>query len=361
MTADSNSSLWPLGVLIYVAGTFGESLGANLQRKSILRERAQKEEDESYEELPKFKQRTWKVGFFMFVGAGICMSLALFFASQTLLAPLQLFLFISNVIFANLINREPFNWFGKDGMATAFVIIGVIMCVVSAPKATHDLTDDEMIVLMQKPGFISFCVCAFLLIVFLFVTKREIMKGCNGDPRTIPQRWKRTYLNMSYGALAGAFGGVNVTLTKTTFALLEGEFKEGGMLGILSSPLLWGVALTLICTYVGQMWVTVNALASRLQSSSSHRTLSPRRWSPPSAASSTLKTTSSLKRGRGLCFPSAISSPSGPSSTSPISALASRRRRSAKRATRAWIRPLCAMKRMGERNPTASCRPSPHQ
>jgi len=267
-----NSSLWPLGAIIYILGTFGESLGANLQRKSLLREARLVEANPEYKARGKFKQATWKVGFFMFVGAGICMSIALFFASQTLLAPLQLFLFISNVGFANLINREPFNWIGADGISTAFVIGGVIMCVVSAPKATHNFDSDELIQLMQQPGFISFCVGAFALICFLFFSKRAILKSCGNDPKTIPQRWKRTYLNMSYGALAGAFGGVNVTLTKTTFSLMSGEFEDDGIVGVVSSPLLWGVSITLICTYVGQMWVTVNGLgiASAIIVISSH-------------------------------------------------------------------------------------------
>ena len=50
---------------------------------------------------------------------------------------------------------------------------------------------------------------------------------------------------MSYGAIAGAFGGVNVTLTRTVFSLIVGEYDNGGILGMVSSPALWATAFVL--------------------------------------------------------------------------------------------------------------------
>ena len=254
------SSLWPLGVTIYISGTIGEALGANLQRKSLTTEEYRAEEDPSYQPRGKFQQKLWTIGFFLFVFAGIFMSVALFFASQTVLAPLQLFLFVSNAIFANCINKENFRWLGWDGLALFFVIVGVTMSLVSAPKHTESYSNDELMWLMQQPGFISFCCLAGSFIIFIWFIKRRILASCHNDPRGIQRRWLRTVLNMSYGATAGAFGGVNVTFTKTVFSLIVGQYNNGGMVGILSSAVLWVFSIILVGTWLLQIIVTVSGL-----------------------------------------------------------------------------------------------------
>ena len=257
------SSLWPLGIAIYVAGTIGEAFGANLQRRSLTDEASRVAAAATPEEQQpkgKFQQRLWVIGFLLFVFAGISMSGALFFATQTVLAPLQLFLFVSNAFFATWINKENFAWFGWDGRALVFVVTGVTMAVVAAPKHTEHYSNEEMVWLMRQAGFIVFCCFSGSFLIGVWYIKRRILASCQHDPRTIQRRWVRTVLNMSYGAIAGAFGGVNVTLTKTVFSLIVGEFNVGGMKAVLSSPILWGTSFVLVGTYVLQIVVTVSGL-----------------------------------------------------------------------------------------------------
>mmetsp|Transcript_15112 Transcript_15112/g.22070 ORF Transcript_15112/g.22070 Transcript_15112/m.22070 type:complete len:374 (+) Transcript_15112:153-1274(+) len=254
--------LWFVGVAIYIGGTMGESLGANLQRGSLMREQLKAEEDPLYEMPSKLDQPMWLTGFIVFVLAGISKSLALFFASQTMLAPLQLFLFLFNAIFANVLNQEPFNWFGLDGLATFLVMTGVVMGVWGAPKVNHQYSDEQMIELMSHSSFISFSSVASFFIIALYSAKYFILSYCDGHPQNIPQEkgYLRTILNMSYGSLAGAFGGVNVTLTKTVFALMVGQYQEDGLRGVIYSPLCYIVTSILISTYILQVIVTVNGL-----------------------------------------------------------------------------------------------------
>lgn len=254
------SSLWPIGVAIYISGTIGEALGANLQRKSLTTEAALAHHDPSHEPRTKLQQRLWVQGLVLFVAAGIFMSVALFFASQTVLAPLQLFLFVSNSVFANLINDERFEWMGNDGLALALVVVGVTLSIVSAPKHTENFSNEEMLWLLRQPGFIAFCCFTGTFIIAIWVVKRRILKACRNEPQRIQERWKRTLLNMSYGAVAGAFGGVNVTLTKTVFSLIIGQFHNGGVVAVISSPVLWAVAIVLIGTWLLQIGVTVAGL-----------------------------------------------------------------------------------------------------
>lgn len=255
-----SDSLWPVGVIIYISGTIGEALGANLQRKSLTDEAELAAANPSYQTKGKFQQRLWVIGFFLFVFSGIFMSVSLFFASQTVLAPLQLFLFVSNSVFANWINKENFRWLGWEGLALVLVTGGVTMSLVSAPKHTESYSNDELMRLMRQPGFIAFCCLAGTFILAMSFTKRRILASCHNDPRLIQRRWLRTVLNMSYGAVAGAFGGVNVTLTKTVFMLIVGQFNEGGVVAVISSPVLWVVSIVLIGTWVLQIKVTVNGL-----------------------------------------------------------------------------------------------------
>jgi len=250
------SDLWPIGVCIYVIGTVGEALGANLQRYSFRKE----EIKPPAERLTAWKQTPWVTGFFLFIFSGIGMSLSLFFATQTQLAPLQLCLFVNNALFAHFMNEEPFDW-KTDGVATAAVMTGVLMCVVVAPKDNHDQTDDEMLELFSAPSFIVFISLTVSFIVGVFLTRRWIWKEAEWDVCKIKTAWKFTVLNLSFGALAGALGGLNLTLTKTTFSLIVGEYKDDGILGILSSPVLWVVSMTLVTTYILQMKSNVDGLA----------------------------------------------------------------------------------------------------
>eukprot|EP00957_Ditylum_brightwellii_P131009 9993108-Ditylum_brightwellii.AAC.1 len=65
---------------------------------------------------------------------------------------------------------------------------------------------------------------------------------------------------MSYGALAGAFGSLNVTLTKKVFSLIVGQVENEGLVSLFTSPLLYGVAFFLVLTYILQIVVTVSGL-----------------------------------------------------------------------------------------------------
>jgi len=78
------ATLWPVGVAIYIIGTVGEALGANLQRYSFRMEEAKAE---SERENP-WQQTPWVAGFFLFVFSGIGMSVSLFFCIADAASPI---------------------------------------------------------------------------------------------------------------------------------------------------------------------------------------------------------------------------------------------------------------------------------
>jgi len=253
--------VWLAGVGIYITGTFAQSYGANLQRASLTQEEQRFANPADRRE--KSKQPRWVRGLICMVLAGFFMSFALFFATQTQLAPLQLFLFASNFIFAYLLNGEPFDW-ATDGTATAVVAVGVFMCLAAAPKETHNWDQGEMWDVIVSASWISFSVCAPCSIFGLLSLQKVLLAECETAglvPGTSLSPWKSTALSMTYGALPGTMGGVNITLTKTTFSLIVGQWNHhNGIGGVFSSPLLYVVSGGLVVTFLLQTKLTIDGL-----------------------------------------------------------------------------------------------------
>jgi len=245
---------WLVGVIIYLIGTTSMALGANLQRYSLTHEEEKPEE----ERRPKMKQPWVVVGFVLMVMSGIFLSIALIFATQTQLAPLILFIFLSNALFAHFLNKEPF-YAKSDGFATFLVCVGVLACVVSAPHNNKYYDTNAMLDLMKAASFICFVtgVSAFIIIVWLW--KVHVMKQCGGDITSLPKN-KMMALQLAFGSLPGALGGLNITLTKSTFSVIIGQANDHGFVGIFISPILYALAGVLIGTYVLQMKSTVDGL-----------------------------------------------------------------------------------------------------
>jgi len=146
-------------------------------------------------------------------------------------------------------------------VATAAIMSGVLIIVITAPKHTEDYTGDEVLELFQAPSFFVFISLTVSFIVGIFLARRGIHKEAGWDSNNITVPWKITVFNLSFGALAGSLGGLNVTLTKTCFSLIVGEFEDNGVVGILSSPVLWCVNVVLVTTYILQMKSNVDGLA----------------------------------------------------------------------------------------------------
>jgi len=332
---------WVIGLIIYMFGRTTMALGANLQRYSM---RAEMEKEEA-ERRPKGKQPVLVTGVVLYTGSGGILSIALIFASPTLLSPCGTIIFVSNIIFAYYINKEPFAW-KLDGGCMLLIVIGTLLVVFAAPKENQKYSNDELIALCKEPSFIAFVTFLVGFILLLLVTpwllgenrKAQAMDPASAKPSTesseaMPHSaastppqiktarsptsspstleeeersplcdtsayqgrednedneelqgetsaqgpptivtaeegpegdkmlwWKRLILSVSYGALAGAIGALNITFTKSIFSLIGGELEKNGFVGVLASPLLWVIGIGLGCTFVSQMYVTTKGL-----------------------------------------------------------------------------------------------------
>ena len=62
------------------------------------------------------------------------------------------------------------------------------------------------------------------------------------------------------GSLAGCLGGLNITVTKSIFSLIEGTWVKSGFVAVLISPGTWVIGIGLLCTYVAQIRMTTDGL-----------------------------------------------------------------------------------------------------
>lgn len=235
-----------------------------MQRYSMQKEEAKDE----LERRPRKKQPLLVLGIVLFVGSGIFLSLALVFAPQTLLAPCGIIIFVANALFAHFLNGESFVW-KEDGLCNAFVMVGVLMCVFAAPKQEKDQGDDaiktytdvELIALYKEPTFIIFVAWVLVVGCTFWGVKSKFLRDMDHDwVRLSLDVPKMTMINLSFGIIAGTLGGFNITLTKSMFQVMGGEFKEDGLLGLVTSPLCWVLGLSLLATFIFQMRCVTDGL-----------------------------------------------------------------------------------------------------
>lgn len=242
---------WIIGLLIYLIGRTSMSFGANLQRYSMRTE----EQKAPADRRPKKKQPLLKLGIIAYTGSGIFLSVALIFANPTLLAPCGTIIFVSNCFFAHWMNKEPFDLL-HDGSCIFFIVLGTLMVVFSAPKVNAKFTNCELIEMCKEPPFILFLASVLFLVVLCASLPRLATANNAGsslsavydeeDSTSPPPQEESTsrkgikllVVNVSYGCLAGALGGLNITLTKSIFSLIIGELEADGIGGALTSPLL---------------------------------------------------------------------------------------------------------------------------
>jgi len=192
--------------------------------------------------------------------SGMLLSVALVFASQTLLSPCGTFIFVANSLCAKYMNHESFRW-TRDGLCIFGIVVGVVICVIVAPKEDSSYDADQLIELYQGTSFIVFMIFWVLTTSGLYITRWKILKDHGGDITNVTDRTKLTILNLVYGAFPGLLGGMNITLTKTIFTVIGGQYSDhGGIVGVVTSPLPYILGISVGTCYVWQLRAMTNAL-----------------------------------------------------------------------------------------------------
>jgi len=231
------------------------ALGANLQRYSARNEQTKEEADRR----PKLRQPLMLLGIAVFAVCGGILSLALMLAPQSLLSPTGIVIFVANALFAHYLNKEEFLW-AEDGVCNLFVMVGITLCIVSAPKHESGQEGDvirkcnnaAMLELMGTTTAISYLVFVALLVGTLLGLKSYFLKEVGVHWEQL-NSFRLSLVNLSYGVVAGTLGGFNITLTKSLFALFHGQAEDDGFVGILSSWMIWLFSAILVGTFLFQL------------------------------------------------------------------------------------------------------------
>lgn len=181
------------------------------------------------------------------------------------MAPLVLLLFIFNPLFAYYMNKEPFDWW-TDGVCTAFVMLGVGLVEGFSPHSSSSYSVGHIEYLFQQSSCIGFftVLLSFILTIYYFQRriKRLVTLGSDGYPSDFGAggTWCQSgFLSVSYGSLAGAIGGLNVTLTKVIFSLFV-DVDGSGARAIFTSWVLYVVAVCVVITYILELQMTAHGL-----------------------------------------------------------------------------------------------------
>jgi len=296
-------NLWFIGVMIYTLATIFQALGANMQRLSANLKRLS---DLGYP-TSMDPARLMSTGLFVFAAGGIIGSISLIFASESLIAPLILLLFLWNPIFASLINDEPFS-FRTDGVCTLLVMVGIALVEGYVPHDSGTYKTQHIEWLFRQMSFIGFLVFLVSFIASVWYLQRRwegrvllyseeahapiaeapaqakaavlLEQPAGGGEKGEVARAPVEYLprnsavshfvHLSYGTLAGAMGGLNVTFTKTIFDTIVANWNRGsdsgegwtkGMKLIFSYWLTYLLGAIVIVTYIVELKLTAYGLS----------------------------------------------------------------------------------------------------
>mmetsp|Transcript_12826 Transcript_12826/g.14724 ORF Transcript_12826/g.14724 Transcript_12826/m.14724 type:complete len:416 (-) Transcript_12826:99-1346(-) len=254
-----------IGVTIYTLGAFCMALGVNLQKYSINKEIA-KYPDEKEQRRGLWCQPIWVAGILTYASSGGLLSAALLFASQSQLAPLMSVVIVSNAILARILLNEPIS--KRDLTAICIIIIAVIMTTLSAPQSTEKYTSEELIALYKEPGFGIFIAILISCLLLFFIsnrfvlakvaenpprTSRMLMECTKADPNYVP-KYQENLFAFSYGGQAGLWGGLCVTMMKSALSVIVDESEQGGIAGIFTNGLTYGLLAVLIACWTLQLY-----------------------------------------------------------------------------------------------------------
>uniref|UniRef100_A0A7S3LR87 Uncharacterized protein n=1 Tax=Aplanochytrium stocchinoi TaxID=215587 RepID=A0A7S3LR87_9STRA len=245
-------NLWYVGVIIYALGAFSMALGVVLQKYSINREHIIHPDPSSQRPLPK--QPLWVLGIILYGASGGLLSAALGFAAQSLLTPLMSIVIISNALLARFLLYEPIT--KRDTISIGIIVIAVIATTVSAPSVEQKPTTEELIELYKEAGFIVYVILLLILLSFFYIANKRIgKKKLNHEDTTAREDFLYAF---SFGASAGCWGGLTVTMMKSAITIIQDKINTGGFGAIFTEGLMYGLVIILgTCWYMQLKWINL--------------------------------------------------------------------------------------------------------
>lgn len=233
--------LWWLGVIIGLAGSCFSALGDNIIRKSF-----------SYAD--KTRSRHWPMFILGWFSTSVINTASTFaayhFTTMAILAPCGGLHIVFAVIFAVLINQEPFG--ARDATATAIILAGVVGALSVGPKNDPNQSIDEIYLNFGRVPFIVFSV--FITAVGCVAAHGLYAGRASGVPQG---RMPRLCVPVLSG-LFGAYTNLAVKILIAFFGNTSGAFDA---FTLPSHSKTYLIVLLLIVCALGQVYLLNSALA----------------------------------------------------------------------------------------------------
>lgn len=249
---DDEPDLWFVGVIIYSLGAFSMALGVVLQKYSINREFLRHKDIKMHR--PKPRQPFWVLGIILYGASGGLLSAALGFAPVSLLTPLMSIVIISNALLARFLLSEPLT--KRDFYAVCVIVVAVITTTLCAPSQEEKPSTERLIELYQEPLFIVFLV--FLLSLLVFFWRANVVIGKKMENHDLLTDKEEFLYPFSFGASAGCWGGLTVTMMKSAITLIQDKFTNEGFGAIFTEGLMYGlISILVVCWYMQLRWINL--------------------------------------------------------------------------------------------------------
>merc|ERR1712137_1424373 len=203
--------LWWFGAIIYVIGSIFINLGSNLIRYSH-------ERIKHFEIAPPiYKRYWWILGFAIFGLGNVFNFVGFMFAAQSLLVALGSIQFVSNLVFARLVNKEPIT--PKSLLATVIIVIGNIIIVSTGNKTSDTYDLEQLWELFLRPAFLGYIVtltvCVIALQILYWILLWRYIPSVDA-PNPLVQK----FMPFAYAAVSAMVGTCSVTIGKALSGLV---------------------------------------------------------------------------------------------------------------------------------------------
>lgn len=242
---------WYVGVMLYSAGAFFLALGVVLQKFSINKE-LKKAHYTGGEMKSKIKQPLWVLGIILYGSSGGLLSAALAFAAQSQVTPLMSLVIISNAVLARFLLGEPLT--KRDFYCVILIVIAVVLTTSAAPTTQTKKSTEQLLDLYKEPLFIGFIICLLSFMGSLYAINKYTL-NLKKNHEKLSKRQEFLF-SFSYGASAGCWGGLCVTMIKSALTIIQDKATEGLFLNIFIEPIVYillGILIT--CWYQQLNWI----------------------------------------------------------------------------------------------------------
>jgi uncharacterized membrane protein len=211
---------WWIGIVLSILGSVGTNLGVNLQKLAI---------NQRLMLAPSQRRRLshtplWLLGLFVFLSSNVTGFFSYRYAAQSVLAGLSSLQFLSHVVFARFILKEPTDMNAYYG--TALIISGCFFVVWFGKHDSRAYDLEDLIVLFGKSPFVCYCfTIAFISVIAstMYTQLKQKIARRHGvakfEPTLASQR-EGQLLAVLYALSSSVWGTFSVVLAKGCSMLL---------------------------------------------------------------------------------------------------------------------------------------------